>query len=68
MRGACGINWDHRQVALIYFQDCQIGQAVRADQQRLIAAAVLDDHGNLLRILDHVSIGQDIATFIHDHA
>ncbi|MNZ69535.1 hypothetical protein D3C78_878390 [compost metagenome] len=68
MRGAGIVVGDHRQVARIYFQHCQIGQAVRADQQRFVAAAILQYNGDLLRIFDYVPIGQDITAIVHDHA
>ena len=68
-RGQRGfVGRDHRQVAGVDLQYRQIGQAVGADQQRFVAAAVLQHHGDLLGVFDHVAVGDDIAAFVHDHA
>ncbi len=68
MGNAVFVGRDHRQVAGIDLQHRQIGQAVGADQQRFVAAAVLQHYGNLLGVFDHVAVGDDIAALVHDHA
>jgi len=68
--GFSGVRERHfREAFRRYLQYRDIGVAIPADDLRLELAIVLQRHGDLGRVLDHVRIGDDVAVLrIDDHA
>ncbi|MNN59442.1 hypothetical protein D3C81_1745580 [compost metagenome] len=50
------------------FQHRQVSQGIGADQQRFKHASILQSDDDLIGIINHVFVGDDIAALIHDNA
>jgi hypothetical protein len=60
---------DLRQVLRLDLQQRDVGRRIAADDFRLEIAAILQRHGDLAGVLDHVRVGDDVAGLrIDDHA
>ena len=68
MRRAFRVDRDHRQPAGgVDLQHGEVGQGIGAYQQRFEDPAVLQRDDNLVGIVNHMLVGQDIAALVHDH-
>ncbi|MNP20537.1 hypothetical protein D3C76_1131110 [compost metagenome] len=68
MRGTFTVDGDDGQAARGGdFEDRQIRQAVGADQQGFKDAAILQRHDDLIGIVDHMFVSNDVAAFIHNY-
>ena len=68
MRHAVRVNRDHRQAGCGDLQHSQIGHGVGSDQIGFKEAAILQRDDNLIGVIDHVLVGQDVAFGVHDDA
>src|SRR5207245_3845370 len=57
---------DHREIACVDLDQRDVGAAVHADDLRLEFALVGKLHHDLVRVVDDVRVGQDVAVGAHD--